>query len=241
MSLDHDQRRPADYAAYGSDIDAGLQAHMRRVYNTMCIGLGITGLTAYVVASVPALASVIFTAPLFYVVAFAPLAFLWFGFSPQRLQRMTAGEATRMFALFSGIMGLSMASIFLVFTHESIARVFFITAATFAATSLYGYTTKRDLTKMGAFLFMGLMGIFFAALINMFFHSPAVQFAISMIGVVVFTGLAAWDTQFIKESYRYNASDDSANARLAITGALRMYLHFINLFQSLLSLLGDRR
>ncbi|MEZ0223329.1 MAG: Bax inhibitor-1 family protein [Alphaproteobacteria bacterium] len=242
MSFNHEQRRPADLAAaYGSDVDAGLQAHMRRVYNTMCVGLGITGITAYAVASIPALASVFLTPPMFYVAAFAPLAFLWFGFSPTRLARMSAGEATRMFAIFSGIMGLSMATIFIVFTHESIARVFFITAGTFAATSLYGYTTKRDLTKMGSFMFMGMIGIFFASLINMFFHSAAVHFAVSIIGVVVFTGLAAWDTQYIKESYRYNASDDSENNRLAIAGALRMYLNFINLFQSLLHLFGDRR
>jgi uncharacterized protein len=241
MSLDHDQRRPADYAAYGSDIDAGLQAHMRRVYNTMCVGLGITGVTAYAVASIPAVTSLIFGTPLVYVVMLAPLAFLWFGFTPQRLMRMSAGEATRMFAIFSGIMGLSMGSIFLVFSHESIARVFFITAGTFAATSLYGYTTKRDLTKMGSFMFMGLVGIFFASLINLFFQSAAVHFAVSVIGVVVFTGLAAWDTQFIKESYRYGGSNEDGNARLATVGALRMYLNFINLFQSLLYLFGDRR
>lgn len=239
MSFNHEERRPANYAAYGSDIDAGLQAHMRRVYNTMCIGLGITGVTAYAVASIPALSSVIFGTPLFYVVALAPLAFLWFGFSPQRLARMSVGEATRMFAIFSGVMGLSMASIFLVYAHESIARVFFITAGTFAATSLYGYTTKRDLTKMGSFMFMGMIGIFFASLINLFFQSAAVHFAVSVIGVVVFTGLAAWDTQYIKESYRHGADDD--NNRMAITGALRMYLNFINLFQSLLHLFGDRR
>lgn len=241
MSFNHEPRQPANYAAYGSDIDAGLQAHMRRVYNTMCIGLGITGVTAYAVASIPALTQLIFGTALVYVVMLAPLAFLWFGFSPQRLSRMTAAEATRMFAIFSGVMGLSMGAIFLAFTHESIARVFFITAGTFAATSLYGYTTKRDLTKMGSFMMMGVMGIFFASLINIFFHSAAVQFAVSVIGVVVFTGLAAWDTQFIKESYRYNRSDDSANDRLATVGALRMYLSFINLFQSLLYLFGDRR
>jgi uncharacterized protein len=241
MSFDHEQRRPVEYAAYGSDIDAGLQAHMRRVYNTMMVGLGITGATAYAVASIPALTQLIFGTALVYVVMLAPLAFLWFGFTPQRMLRMTAGEATRMFAIFSGIMGLSMGAIFLAFTHESIARVFFITAGTFAATSLYGYTTKRDLTKMGSFMFMGFMGIFIASLINLFFQSAAVHFAVSVIGVVVFTGLAAWDTQFIKESYRHNASDDTANARLATIGALRMYLNFINLFQSLLYLFGDRR
>ncbi len=237
MSFDPLENQSVNRAAYGSDIDAGLQAHMRKVYNIMTIGLGITGLVAWGVASVPALAHAIFGTPLFYVVAFAPLAFLWFGLTPQRLSRMEAGEATRMFALFSALMGLSMGSIFLVFTAQSIARVFFITAATFAATSLYGYTTKRDLTKMGSFMMMGFMGIFFASLFNMFFHSAGLQWAVSIMGVVIFTGLAAWDTQYIKESYQYGGNND----QMALTGALRMYLNFINLFNMLISLMGDRR
>jgi uncharacterized protein len=239
MSFDPLDNQTANRAAYGSDIDAGLQAHMRKIYNVMSIGLGITGLVSWGVAATPALVHAIYGTPLFYLVALAPLAFLWFGFTPKRIASMSAGQATTMFALFSAIMGLSMGSIFLVYTAQSIARVFFISAATFASASLYGYTAKRDLTKMGSFMAMGFAGIFFASLFNLFFHSAAIQFATSIIGVVVFTGLAAWDTQFIKESYRHG--DDGANSQMAITGALRMYLNFINLFNLMLNLLGNRR
>ena len=239
MSIDPLENRAADRAAYGSDVDAGLQAHMRRVYNLMCAGLAVTGVTAYGVASVPALTHLILGTPLAWVVMFAPLAFLWFGFSPQRLARMDTSTATTTFIAFSAVMGLSMSTIFIAFTHESIARVFFITAAAFAATSLYGYTTKRSLTSMGSFMFMGLTGIFFAALFNIFFHSAAIQFAVSILGIAIFTGLAAWETQMIKESYRYG--DDTANNAMAVRGALSMYLNFINLFQSLIQLMGDRR
>ena len=239
MSIDPLENRAADRAAYGSDVDTGLQAHMRRVYNLMCMGLGVTGVTAYAVAAIPSLTHLILGTPLAWVVMFAPLAFLWIGFSPQRLNSMSTEAATSMFIAFSAVMGLSMSTIFIAFTHESIARVFFITAATFAATSLYGYTTKRNLASMGSFMFMGLTGIFFAALFNVFFHSAMIQFVVSVIGIAVFTGLAAWETQMIKESYRYG--DEAANNAMAVRGALSMYLNFINLFQSLIQLMGDRR
>ena len=239
MSFNPLDNQTATRAGYGSDIDAGLQAHMRRVYNTMCLGLGVTGVTAYAVASIPTLTHLILGTPLAYVVMFAPLAFLWFGFTPQRLATMSAQAATTMFLVFSAVMGLSMSTLFIAFTHESIARVFFITAATFAATSLYGYTAKRDLTSVGSFMFMGLVGIFFASIFNLFFHSAAIQFAVSILGIVIFTGLAAWDTQRIKESYRFG--NDAGNQALAVRGALSMYLNFINLFQSLMYLMGDRR
>lgn len=227
-------------AAAGSAVDAGLQSFMRSVYNTMGVGLAVTGLTAFGVANVPALFNAIFGSPLVWVAMFAPLAFLWLGFTPARISRMDAAKVKMAFLLFSGLMGVSMAAIFHVFTAESIARVFFITAATFAATSLYGYTTKRDLAGMGSFMFMGLIGIFIAALVNIFLQSSVVHFVVSAIGVIVFTGLTAWDVQRLKESYAYGHAMAEANAKLATMGALSLYLNFINLFQSLLHLMGSR-
>lgn len=227
-------------AAYGSDqvVDAGLQSFMRGVYNTMGLGLVMTGVVAFAVANTPALFNLIFGTPLVWVAMLAPLAFVLFGFTPGRIQRLEPATLRALFYGFAGLMGLSMASIFHVFTAESIARVFFITAGAFAATSLYGYTTKKDLTRMGSFLFMGLIGIVLAALVNLFLGSAMVQFVISVIGVVVFTGLTAWDTQRLKETYVYGGG--AANDKLATVGALSLYLNFVNLFQSLLHLLGNR-
>jgi hypothetical protein len=156
------------------------------------------------------------------------------------VDRMRASTLQTIFWLYAGLMGLSMAMIFLVFTGTSIARVFFITAGTFAGMSLYGYTTQRDLSQFGSFLFMGLIGIIIASLVNMFIASSALQFAISVIGVIVFTGLTAWDTQQIKEMY-YAADDREIAGKKAIMGALRLYLDFINLFMMLMQLLGTRR
>ena len=158
------------------------------------------------------------------------------------IQRMQASTAQLLFWLFAGVMGLSLASIFLVFTGASIARVFFITAGTFAAMSLYGYTTKRDLTQFGSFLMMGLIGIIIASLVNIFIASSALQFAISVIGVIVFVGLTAYDTQSIKQQYyELQYADGQTAGKAAIMGALRLYLDFINLFMMLLQLLGARR
>lgn len=221
-------------------VDAGLQAFMRSVYNTMGLGLVVTGLTAFGVANIEPLAKMIFGTPLFYVAAFAPLAFLWFGFTPARIARMPSGKVRMLFIAFSALMGLSMASIFLAYSAESIARVFFITAATFAATSLYGYTTKRDLAAVGSFMFMGMIGIFIAMLVNLFLQSAMMHFVVSVIGVIVFTGLTAWDTQRLKETYAYGHGAAESNAKLAVTGALNLYLSFINLFQFMLSLMGNR-
>jgi len=220
-----------------AEFDEGLRRHMLQVFNYMMLGLALTGVVAYVVGSTPALYQPIFGTPLKWVVMLAPLAFVFF-FS-FRIQAMSAATAQLTFWLFCAVMGLSMASIFLVFTGSSIARVFFITAATFGAASLYGYTTKADLTKFGSFLFMGLIGIVIASLVNIFVGSSALQFAISIIGVIVFTGLAAYDTQMIKETYSENAGIED-NSKLAVFGALSLYLSFINLFQMLLSLMGVR-
>lgn len=227
-------------AAYGSDqmVDSGLQAFMRGVYNTMGLGLVVTGLVAFFTAQSPAMMQAIFGTPLKWVVMLAPLAFIFLGFTPSRVMRMNPGQARMLFYVFAAVMGLSMAAIFVVFTQASIARVFFVTAGTFAATSLYGYTTKKDLTRMGSFLFMGLIGIVIASLVNIFIGSEMVQFVVSVIGVLVFTGLTAWETQNLKETYVYGGG--AANDRLAILGALGLYLNFVNLFQSLLHLMGNR-
>jgi FtsH-binding integral membrane protein len=155
------------------------------------------------------------------------------------MDRMTAASARMAFFAFSAVMGLSLASVFLVFTGASIARTFFITAAMFGATSLYGYTTKRDLSKFGSFLIMGLIGVIIASLVNIFLASSALQFAISIIGVLVFTGLTAYDTQNIKEQYAEEHGSES-NSKLAVWGALSLYLNFINIFQLLLNLTGQR-
>jgi uncharacterized protein len=221
--------------------DEGLRSFMLSVYNYMGLGLAITGLVAFVVASTPALYVPIFTTPLKWVVMLAPLGFVMF--LGARIGAMSASAAQITFWVFAGVMGLSMASIFLVFTGESIARVFFVTAATFGAVSLWGYTTKRDLTGMGSFLFMGLIGVVIASLVNLFLASSALQFAVSVIGVLVFTGLTAWDTQRLKNEYlgSFQFGGGELAAKGAIMGALSLYLNFINLFTMLLQLMGNQR
>ena len=218
-------------------FDAGLRAHMLRVYNYMATGLALTGLVAFAAARYGFYEALAGT-PLIWVVMLAPLGFVFF--LSFKIQSMRASTAQTLFWAFAGIMGLSIAGIFLVFTGASIARVFFITAGTFAAVSLWGYTTKRDLTGMGSFLFMGLIGIILASVVNMFLASSALHFAISVIGVIVFVGLTAYDTQRIKNEYA-EWHDSETSSKLAIMGALRLYLDFINLFMILLQFLGDRR
>ena len=220
-----------------ASFDEGLRRHMLRVYNYMGLGLVLTGAVVFLVASTPAIYQPIFGTPLKWVVMLAPLAFVFF-FS-FRIHAISAGTAQMLFWAFCALMGLSLASVFLVFTGTSIARTFFITAAMFGATSLYGYTTKRDLSQFGSFLFMGLIGIVIASVVNLFIGSSALQFAISIIGVLVFTGLTAYDTQNIKEQYAKSFGQE-ANGKLAVWGALSLYLNFINLFQLLLSLTGQR-
>jgi FtsH-binding integral membrane protein len=219
-------------------VDEGLRSYMLSVYNYMGLGLAITGLVAFLVASTPALYGPIFGTPLKWVVMLAPLGFVFF--LGAKIRTMSVGAAQLTFWLFAAAMGLSLASIFLVFTGESIARVFFITAGTFGAMSLYGYTTKRDLSAWGSFLFMGLIGIIIAMLVNLFIASSALHFAISVIGVLVFTGLTAHDTQRIKEMY-YELDGADVVARNAIMGALSLYLNFINMFVMLLHLFGASR
>ena len=230
-------------------IDAGLRAYMIRVYNYMMAGLALTGLVAWLTFSqavvqtgaglqLTPFGQTIFQGPLMWVFVLAPLGLvmvLSFG-----INRLSAGTALALFFVYSGVLGLSLASIFLVYTHQSIMQVFFITAATFGAMSLYGYTTQRDLTGVGSFMFMGLIGIVIASLVNMFLHSSGLGWAISIVGVLVFVGLTAYDTQNIKEMYS-PMDDGTVAGRKAVMGALRLYLDFINLFLMLLRLFGDRR
>jgi FtsH-binding integral membrane protein len=218
-------------------IDVGLREYMLRVYNYMASGLALTGIVAYV-AAFSGFYQAIAATPLIWLVMLAPLGFvlaLSFG-----INRMSTGTAQAIFWAYAAVMGLSLAGIFLVFTGASIARVFFISAGTFAAMSLYGYTTKADLSRFGSFLMMGLIGIVIAGLVNMFIGSSALQFAISVIGVIVFTGLTAWDTQRIKEMYVENLDAELAG-KTAVLGALTLYLDFINLFTLLLQFIGVRR
>lgn len=219
-------------------FDEGLRQHMLRIYNYMGLGLVVTGLVAFVVASTPALYVPIFSTPLKWVVMLAPLAFvMFFSF---KMQSMSASSAQAMFWAFCAVMGLSLASVFLVFTGTSIARTFFIAATMFGATSLYGYTTKRDLSQFSSFLMMGLIGVVIASLVNLFLGSSMLQFIVSVAGVLVFIGLTAWDTQSIKEQYA-ESYDSESQQKLAVFGAFSLYLNLVNIFQLLLSLTGQRQ
>ncbi len=219
-------------------IDQGLRSYMLNVFNYMAIGLGMTGLTAFALSNSPEMMAAIWGTGLKWVVMLAPLAMVFF--LSFKITSLSFSSAQLLFFIYAGLMGLSLSSIFMVFTGQSITRVFFITASLFGAMSLYGYTTKRDLTSMGSFLFMGLIGIIIASLVNLFLHSSAMQFVISVLGVIIFTGLTAYDVQDIKALYHDMDASDTMGKK-AIIGALRLYLDFINLFISLLQLLGDRR
>lgn len=224
------------YAREG--VDAGLRTFMLSVYNYMTLGLTLTGVVAFFVFSSPTLLKVIFGTPLYWVVALAPIGFVFY--LSYKIQSISAARAQTLFWIYSGVMGLSLASIFMVYTGVSVAKVFFITAATFASTSFYGYVTKRDLSGFGSFLFMGLIGIIIASLVNIFLQSSALEFMISIIGVGVFVGLTAYDTQMIKNLYAESDSKEVATKK-AVIGALHLYLDFINMFLMLLRLLGNRR
>ena len=238
MSYDFNSGIRTAPRAAGVTFDAALRAHMVRVYNHMTAGLLVTGLIAFLTASSPAMIQAIFGSPLRIVVMLAPLAFVLvmsFG-----IQRLSLGALVATFYGFSVAMGLSLSIIFKVYTGASIAQVFFISASMFLGMSLYGYTTKADLTNWGSFLMMGLFGIIIASLVNIFVHSPGMSFAISVIGVIIFVGLTAYDTQKIKENFSESWGAES-NGKLAVMGALNLYLDFINLFMMLLRLMGNRR
>jgi FtsH-binding integral membrane protein len=249
---DFDRNYAAARTGYRTDqvaIDAGLRAYMIRVYNYMAAGVALTGVVAWLTFSaavvqtsaglqLTAFGQAVFQSPLMWVLVLAPLGLVFaisFG-----INRMQPATALMLFFVYAGLLGLSLASIFLIYTGESVTRVFFISAATFGALSLWGYTTKRDLTGMGSFMFMGLIGIIIASLVNIFLCSSGLDWAISVIGVIVFAGLTGWDTQRIKEMYS-PMDDGTIGGRKAVMGALSLYLDFINLFLMLLRLMGDRR
>lgn len=238
-----------------AEIDQGLRSYMLGVYNNMVIGLAITGLVAYgihmlAVTTDPSQAAArmgslmltsfgvaIYGSALKWLIILAPLAFVFF-FS-FRINQMSAATARNTFFLFSAAMGLSLSSLLLIYTGASIANAFFITAAAFGALSLYGYTTKRDLSPIGSFLIMGLFGLIIASLVNLFLHSSGFQFALSILSVLIFAGLTAYDTQAIKEMY-FASDDYEVATKKSVNGALMLYLDFINIFQSLLYLTGQR-
>jgi uncharacterized protein len=254
---DFDRNIAAARTGYRTDqvaIDAGLRAYMIRVYNYMTAGVALTGLVAWFayqaaggdqihvvgnqITGLTAFGHAIFASPLMWVFVLAPLGLvmlLSFG-----INRLSASTALTLFFVYAGLLGLSLATIFLAYTGASITRVFFISAATFGAMSLYGYTTQRDLTAVGSFLFMGLIGIVIASLVNIFLQSSGLYWVISVVGVLLLVGLTAYDTQSIKEMYDVN-DDGTVSGRKAVMGALRLYLDFINLFLMLLRLFGDRR
>lgn len=230
-----------------AEIDEGLRAYMLSVYNYMASGVLLTGIVAYITANTPALYEIFFQPTmqggqtftiLGWIVALAPLGLVFF--LGARLQKMSIRAAQTTFWVFAGLFGLSLASIFHVFTGVSIARVFFITAAAFGGLSLFGYTTKKDLSGWRSFLIMGLIGVIIASLVNMFLQSTMMQFVISVIGVLVFAGLTAYDTQRIKQTY-FQMQGQEMLAKSAVMGALSLYLDFINMFILLLQLFGARR
>ncbi|NTJ43328.1 Bax inhibitor-1/YccA family protein [Agrobacterium larrymoorei] len=243
-------------AQSGAAIDEGLRTYMVKVYNLMAVGLAITGFAAFLTAMLATtndpsaavatlgngkmltgLGAALYSSPLRWVVMLAPLGLVFF--LSFRIQKMSVPAAQATFWGYAALMGLSLSSIFLVYTGESIVQTFFVTAASFGALSLYGYTTKKDLSGMGSFLIMGLFGLIIASIVNIFLQSSAMGFAISAIGVLIFAGLTAYDTQKIKEMY-FEGDDTASMGRKAIMGALTLYLDFINLFTFLLQFLGNR-
>jgi len=253
--------------AEAAAIDAGLRAYMVRVYNCMVLGLAVTAIAAlgiYMIsvtddaaaaakvfrggaASSARLAGnlyltpvgyALFVSPLKWAIILAPLG-LVFGLS-FGIERLRPAVAQLLFWIYAALIGVSLGSVFMIYAHTSVVRVFFITAASFGALSLWGYTTRRDLTGIGSFLVMGLFGIIIAGLVNLFLASSALQWIISAVGVLVFSGLTAWDTQRLKNEYIYGAMDGDTAARTAIVGALSLYLNFVNLFTLFLQLFGQR-
>ncbi len=242
--------------AGAAEIDQGLRQYMLGVYNNMVMGLAITGLVALGANKLAVAPSGIVTpyhlsrsiyltdfgmalygSPLRFVLMFAPIAFIMF--FQFRIDRMTASSARNMFLAFAALMGLSLSSILLFYTGQSVFRAFFVTAGAFGGLSLYGYTTKRDLSPMASFLVMGLIGVLIASLVNAFVQSSGMQFALSILSIGIFSGLTAWDTQAIKEMYDFRDGADVA-VKKSVNGALRLYLDFINIFMSLLRVMGNR-
>lgn len=236
-----DNRFASTEAIRSTQIDVGMRSYMLGVYNHMTTALALTGFAAFgtklAVTAMPSLGMMLFGSPLMYVIMFAPLGMvMWLSF---RINAMSPTKARTLFYAYALVMGLSLTTILFAFTGSSVARAFFITAGAFAALSIYGYTTKRDLSALGAFLIVGVVGLLLASIVNIFVASAGMEFIISIVGVLLFAGLTAYDTQKIKSMY--NAGDDKATAaRKSIFGALTLYLDFINMFLFLLRLLGNR-
>lgn len=232
--------RSVGVGARAAQIDEGLRAHMNKVYGLMSVGMILTGAVAWAVGTTPALVGAIFGTPLKWLVMFAPLVMV-FAFGAV-INRLSYAGAQLFFYVYAALMGLSLSTIFAVFTGVSIAQTFLVTAIAFAGLSLYGYTTKKDLSGMGTFLLMGLIGLIVASIVNIFLASSALMFAISVIGVLIFAGLTAYDTQSIKNEYIEHAAhgDQEWLGKSAIMGALRLYLDFINMFMFLLQFMGNR-
>jgi FtsH-binding integral membrane protein len=232
-------------------IDAGLRAYMIRIYNYMAAGVALTGVVSYLTFNAAAVTNeagqitgltpfgqMIFGGPLMIVLFLGTLGMVFF--LSFRINKLQVGTALTLFMVYAGLLGLMLSSVFMTYTGASITRTFFISAASFGALSLYGYTTQRDLSPIGSFLIMGLFGLILAMVVNIFLKSTGLDFAISAIGVLIFAGLTAWDTQKIKEMYSAN-DDGTVSGRKAVMGALTLYLDFINLFLFLLRFMGDRR
>ena len=243
MAYDYD--RNVRSKATSTEIDLGLKAYMNKVYSFMAVGLGLTGVIAHLTSTMAfdfktntmtAFGNLIYGSPLAFIIMLAPLGFIIA--LNMGISKMKESTVQILFWTFAAAMGLSLSSIFIQYTGESIARVFFISAGAFGALSLYGYTTKKDLTGWGSFLFIGLIGILIASVVNIFVASSALQFGISVIGVLVFAGLTAYDTQRIKAMYYDGYGEEG---KKAIMGALTLYLDFINLFIMLIQLFGQRR
>jgi len=249
-NYDQNRMNSATITRGDAAIDPGLRSYMLSVYNYMAGGLAITGVIAYVAFALAVtqgadgglaltpVGAALYQSPLKWVVMLAPLGLVFY--LSARVATMSVSAAQISFWLFAGLMGLSLSSIFLIYTGGSITQVFFVTAIAFGGLSLYGYTTKRDLTAMGSFLIMGVIGLIVASLVNIFLQSSALQFAVSALGVLIFAGLTAYDTQKTKEMY-YAADEASTTSKKAIMGALSLYLDFINMFMFLLQLFGNRR
>jgi FtsH-binding integral membrane protein len=238
MAFGTDRRYMTSAQAEAAQIDVGLRQYMLRVYNYMASGLALTGIVALFIGTNTELLRAIYGTPLKWVVMFAPLAVVFF--MSARIEHIKASTAQGLFWLYAGLVGASLSFIFAVYTGASIARVFFITAAAFAGLSLYGYTTKKDLSGFGSFLIMGVWGLLIAGIVNIFLQSSMLQFVISAAGVLIFAGLTAWDTQRIKEIY-WEADGGDTAAKKAVIGALALYIDFINLFMFMLQFLGVRR
>ncbi len=237
MAIGPDRRYLTRTQADAAAIDVGLRSYMLRVYNYMCVALALTGAVAFFVSTSPTLLQAIYGTPLMWVVFLAPLGLVFF--LSARIHKMSAAAAQTTFWVFAALMGMSLASIFIAYTPGSITRVFFITAGAFAGLSLVGYTTKKDLSGMKTFLFMGVIGLIIAMVVNMFLGSSMLQLGISIIGVLIFAGLTAYDTQKIKLMY-YEGDGAEVATKKSIMGALKLYLDFLNMFIFLMHIFGNR-